>query len=77
MNKKREFFETDTCDRCYGNLTARTLSHFNHDTICMKCSEWEQKIIDERDEEKHELEDWGSVPEVDFEIHWGEHLEEE
>lgn len=72
-----DFFEKSHCDRCYGDLTVRTTSWFNRDTICSVCSRWEEKIIDERSESKSELEAVGSVPEVPFDVKWGEEPEDE
>lgn len=68
----QEFFEQEHCDRCYGDLTARTLSWFNQETICGTCSRWEEAIILAQDESKSELEGIGRIPEVDFEVNWGE-----
>jgi len=39
-----EFFNTNKCDRCSGPLDQRIMSWFNNDTICMECSETEDKI---------------------------------
>lgn len=33
-----------SCDRCGGELKARTMSWFTEDTICMDCSNKEQVI---------------------------------
>ena len=68
----KEFFEKDNCDRCHNELTVRTMSWFNTDTICMNCSDWEDKILEARPESKVELENIGHVPEVNFEVNWGE-----
>lgn len=71
-----DFFEQEHCDRCYGKLTTRTTSWFNRDTICLNCSIWEDKIIEERDESKSALEGIGSIPDVPFDVKWGEEQEE-
>jgi len=38
------FFEQTKCDRCGGELTARTTSWFTTETICMGCSEKEDEL---------------------------------
>lgn len=38
------FFTQSTCSRCPNPLSARTMSWFNKDTICMECSAKEQVI---------------------------------
>lgn len=71
------FFDIEHCERCHGDLTARTTSWFNRETICLTCSLWEDKIIEKRPESKSELEGIGYIPDVEFEINWGEEPEEE
>lgn len=71
-----DFFSQSHCDRCFGDLMVRTASWFNRDTICATCSQWEEKIIEERGESKSELEGIGSVPEVSFEVKWGEETDD-
>jgi hypothetical protein len=71
-----EFYNRDHCERCTGDLTARTLSWFNRETICLTCSNWEDRIIEARRESKSELEARGTVPSVSFEVRWGEQLED-
>ena len=39
-----EFFEQKNCDRCHKELTARIMSWFTTETICLECSEKEDKI---------------------------------
>lgn len=72
MNAGRDFFDQTHCERCHGDLSGRTTSWFTTETICLTCSQWEDKIIDARDESKSNLEGIGYVPEVSFEINWGE-----
>jgi len=43
-----DFFKKTKCDRCGGPLTARIMSMFNEDVICMACKEKEQKRPDYR-----------------------------
>ena len=38
------FFSKKTCDRCGGSLEIRTMSWFTRETICMDCSDAEDKI---------------------------------
>jgi hypothetical protein len=71
----REFFEQERCDRCQSELMVRTMSWFNRDVICTDCSDWEDKIIEARDESSVDLEDIGHVPEVSFEVNWGEEVD--
>ena len=40
------FFAQDSCDRCFGRLSIRTMSWFNKDCICMNCSDKEKGIKD-------------------------------
>ncbi len=42
--KEDTFFTQDNCDRCGGRLTARTMSWFNDQTICLACSRKEDEI---------------------------------
>lgn len=45
MFKKQDTFLSQThCDRCNTIMTARTMSWFTEETICMQCSE-KEKII--------------------------------
>jgi len=53
MNDK--FFTQENCDRCGKKLTARIMSWFNKDTICLECSAKE-------DELKQQLKDAGKNP---------------
>lgn len=69
------FFEQEHCDRCHGDLAGRTTSWFNTDTICLTCSLWEDKIIEERSESKSQLEAIGHVPDIPFDVNWGEEPE--
>lgn len=70
-----KFFDQEYCDRCHGELVARTMSWFNEETICSECGMWEEKIIDKKDKSKSELEGIGYVPDVEFEVRWGEPVE--
>lgn len=45
-----KFFTQTTCDRCGGSLQGgRTMSMFNTQCICMKCSEEERRRPDYKD----------------------------
>jgi len=70
-------FEQENCDRCYSDLVGRTMSWFNQDTICIECSVWEDVIIDSCEKSKSDLEGIGYIPDVDFDIDWGEKPPEE
>ena len=39
-----EFFGKTKCDRCGGGLRVRVLSWFTEETICLTCSDKENKI---------------------------------
>jgi len=39
-----KFFSQSNCDRCGNSLTARTMSWFTEETICMDCSKKEAEI---------------------------------
>ena len=39
-----KFFSQKNCDRCGKELTMRTMSWFNNDTICSDCS-WKEKEL--------------------------------
>lgn len=67
----KAFFEKDHCDRCTGDLTVRTTSWFNQETICHNCSMWEEVIISRIPESKSEIEAVGHIPEISAEINWG------
>lgn len=68
-----DFFDKGRCDRCHGELFGRTTSWFNTDTICIDCSRIEDEIIEARDESRSDLENWGTIPDVDFKYTWGEY----
>lgn len=53
MNDK--FFEVENCDRCGAKLVVRTMSWFTDETICLVCSDKEDKI-------KHKLRAQGKNP---------------
>lgn len=72
MQGKDDFFGKEYCDRCQSKLDSRTTSWFNTETICLNCSLWEDKIIDAQEKSRRKLEGIGSVPDVDFDIYWGE-----
>lgn len=74
-----DFFEQEYCDRCHGDLSVRTTSWFNRETICANCSRWEDAIISACAECRAALEGIGGVPEgeVDFDVDWGEEPPEE
>ena len=38
------FFEKSNCERCGGSLEGRIMSWFTEETICLKCSEKEDKV---------------------------------
>lgn len=67
-----DFFEQENCERCYGDLKVRTTSWFNRETVCANCSRWEDAICLAQAECRTALEGIGGVPEVDFEVKWGE-----
>jgi hypothetical protein len=39
-----KFYTQSNCDRCNGELKARTTSWFTEETICMECSRKEYEI---------------------------------
>jgi hypothetical protein len=39
-----EFFSKAKCDRCPNDLQVRIMSWFNHQTICIECSDKESVI---------------------------------
>ncbi|MFZ7103015.1 MAG: gamma-glutamylcyclotransferase [Peptococcaceae bacterium] len=39
----KAFLNKEKCERCGQNLTAKTMSYFNTDTICLECSEKEKQ----------------------------------
>ena len=50
-----EFFTQENCDRCGKKLTARIMSWFNNQIICLKCSAKEDDL-------KQQLKDAGKNP---------------
>lgn len=63
-----QFFKTDTCDRCKGDLkSGRTMSWFNDDTICMQCSEKEREYKNKLDDKGSSQEGSGQLP---IELQW-------
>lgn len=75
MANQDDFFDKEICDRCGNELGGRTTSWFNTETICVTCSRWETKIKEARPESSSELEGIGHIPDVDFEVNWGEEVE--
>lgn len=67
----KNFFEQDYCERCHTDLSSRTTSWFTTETICLKCSMWEDIIIEESERSRSELEGIGTVPKVDITVEWG------
>jgi hypothetical protein len=60
-----DFFNQKNCDRCRKPLTARIMSWFNDDTICMECLEKEDTIKQKlRAAGKPDMEGCGYIPEV-------------
>ena len=43
------FFTAERCDRCHAKLTARIMSMYNDDVICMECQEKEAQCSDYQD----------------------------
>ena len=56
------FFTTTHCDRCREELSARIMSWFNDDCICMDCSSKEQKIRKTLPNSGSEYEGCGYIP---------------
>ena len=52
-----QFFTQKTCDRCGRVLTARIMSRFNTDCICLECAEAEKQLPDYQKAVKAELEE--------------------
>jgi hypothetical protein len=67
-----DFFNRENCERCHSDLSVRTTSWFSTETICLTCSQWEDRIIEAQSESKRELEAIGFVPSVSFDVQWGE-----
>jgi len=44
MKSNSDFFNQNNCDRCYKELSARTMSWFTDETICISCSQKENDI---------------------------------
>lgn len=63
------------CARCGGELAVSTVSWFTIDTICMVCSRWEDKIIESHRLSRDQLEAAGAIPQVPFDIEWGQPLD--
>jgi len=60
------FFNKKNCDRCRKELTARIMSWFTTETICMDCSVEEDKIKSElrKQGNKDTLEGCGYLPKI-------------
>jgi len=61
------FFNKTKCDRCSGQLTARIMSWFNEDTICLECSSKEDVIkqkLRENGKKPSDYEGCGFIPKV-------------
>jgi len=60
------FFTKTKCDRCHGSLATRTMSWFTEETICMDCSDEEDKIKNElRQKGLGSMEGCGYVPKIE------------
>ena len=57
------FFSASDCSRCGGPLTARIMSWFTNETICMKCSQQEGVIRSFLPDNGDAYEGCGYVPE--------------
>jgi len=57
------FFSQENCDRCGNKLTARTMSWFNTQTICMECSTKEDELKKQLDNPS-QYEGCGYIPQV-------------
>jgi hypothetical protein len=66
---------TIECDRCSKENSIQNESWFTSQCICINCSRWESEIIDALPKSALELENIGHVPEVDFDVEWGEYPE--
>ena len=65
MNEQDRFFSQTKCSRCPNDLSVRTMSWFNNDTICMDCSAKEDAIKKKlREQGKGDMEGCGFVPNV-------------
>ena len=58
------FFEQQNCERCGGDLSARTCSWFTTETICMSCSCKEDEVRARLPDKGRSYEGCGYVPEV-------------
>lgn len=60
-----KFFNQTTCDRCSGDLKVRTMSWFTAETICMDCSDKEERIKRKlREQGESDTEGCGFIPKV-------------
>jgi len=66
MNDNDKFFAKNNCDRCGNSLSARTMSWFTKETICMTCSDREQEIKKTLRDQGHKeaMEGCGYVPHI-------------
>lgn len=65
VDKMDTFLSQRKCDRCGNELTARIMSWFNNDTICLQCSGREDEIkhrITENGENPSDYEGCGFIP---------------
>lgn len=59
-----KFFDVKHCDRCGGDLMARTTSWFTDETICMSCKSIENDIRKELPSNGKYYEGCGYIPKV-------------
>jgi len=61
------FFQKQVCDRCRKKLDGRIMSWFTNETICLECSEKEDKIKEKMRKKgmnPNEYEGCGYIPKV-------------
>jgi hypothetical protein len=66
MNNDK-FFSQENCDRCGNDLSVRTMSWFNRETICLHCAEKESRIkvlLKHLGEDIEAYEGCGTIPDV-------------
>ena len=63
-----EFFSKKNCDRCSSELSARTMSWFTDETICIECSDKEDVIKKSLTDKGRSFEGCGYLPTINDEV---------
>jgi hypothetical protein len=58
------FFTSSKCDRCPNDLSVRTMSWFNEDTICMECANKEHELRQQLPNNGRDHEGCGYIPKI-------------